>query len=62
MRYENSFDTEVQQIDIFPYLSIQTDHKDKGSFEKKGSLLEKNRSTENKKEIVHKLIKYLKNA
>ncbi len=34
MRYENSFDTEVQKIDIFPYLSIQTDNKDKGSFEK----------------------------
>lgn len=61
MRYENSFDTEVQKIDIFPYLSIQTDNKDKGSFEK-SKLLEKNRSSENKKEIVHKLIKYFKNA
>jgi hypothetical protein len=61
MRYENSLDTEVQKIDIFPYLSIQKDHKEKGSFEKSNTL-EKNRSTENKKEIVQKLIKYFKNA
>jgi hypothetical protein len=63
MKYENNFDTEVQNADLFTFLPTIILPDEKGSFNHKSKLNEKNRSSiKNKKEVVHKLIKYFKNA
>jgi hypothetical protein len=63
MNYENDFDTEVQNVELFTFLPTIILPAEKGSVDRKPKLNEKNRSTiQNKKEVVHKLIKYFKNG
>ncbi len=63
MKYENDFDTEVQKVGLFNFLPTIILPDDKESFDLKSKFSEKKRSSiQNKKEVVHKLIKYFKNA
>lgn len=63
MKYENNFDTDVKKVGLFTFLPTIILPEDKSSLDYKSNLNEKSRSSiKNKKEVVHKLIKYFKNA
>ncbi|PKO06667.1 MAG: hypothetical protein CVU41_06085 [Chloroflexi bacterium HGW-Chloroflexi-3] len=63
MKYESNFDTEVQKVELFTFLPTIILPAEKRSVDRKPRLNEKNRSTiQNKKEVLHKLIKYFKNT
>ncbi len=63
MKFENNFDTEVQKADLFTFLPTIILPEEKGRSNHKSKPKEINRSSiKNKKEVVHKLIKFFKNA
>ena len=62
MKTENSFETEVQDVDLFSFFGIKTDQNGKGSTQKTMKKSENNKSIENKEEVVNKLINFLKTA
>ncbi len=63
MKYEDDLETDVQKVNLFTFLPTIILPEEKGSFDRKSKASGKNRSSiPNKKEVVHKLIKYFKNA
>jgi hypothetical protein len=59
MRYETNYDTDVQKPELFNFLTVKQEP-DQTSFSKKTQKTGRDRTIENKREIVHKLIKHFK--
>ncbi len=62
MKTENSYDTQVQEVDLFSFFGRKNDQNEKMTSQKSGKKSKKNDVIENKEEVVNKLIKYLKTA
>ena len=62
MKTKNSYDTDVQEVELFSFFGIRGDQNEKSPTQKPLKKSKTDPAIENKEEVVNKIINFLKTA